>query len=162
MEKEIKQIPNLDGYYCDRNGNIYSKKYKETKMLNQTIRCDGYLQVVLRNSENYKSYFVHRLIAETFIGNTYGRLIDHINRRKDDNRVCNLRFFNRTLNAHNRGLPQNNKSGCKGVHFSSRDKLWIAKIRYNGKDKYLGCFKDKQEAINIRLNAEKELLGNII
>ena len=40
-----------------------------------------------------KTYKVHRLVAEAFIQNLDGKpTVDHINRVRDDNRVCNLRW----------------------------------------------------------------------
>lgn len=49
----------------------------------------GYQAVRVRG----KTYKVHRLVAELFIPNPQGkRTIDHINRIRSDNRVCNLRW----------------------------------------------------------------------
>ena len=42
-----------------------------------------------------------------------------------------------------------------GVHFCSRDKLWIAQISLSGKNKHIGCFKDKNSAIQARAFAMK-------
>lgn len=40
-----------------------------------------------------KSYRVHRLIAEAFLQNPDSKpTVDHINRNRADNRICNLRF----------------------------------------------------------------------
>ena len=40
-----------------------------------------------------KSYRVHRLIADAFLKNPGNKpTVDHINRDRSDNRVCNLRF----------------------------------------------------------------------
>ena len=49
----------------------------------------GYQAVRVRG----KTYKVHRLVAELFIPNPQDkRTIDHINRIRSDNRVCNLRW----------------------------------------------------------------------
>lgn len=40
-----------------------------------------------------KEYRVHRLMAETFLENQDNKpTVDHINRKRDDNRLCNLRW----------------------------------------------------------------------
>lgn len=47
----------------------------------------------MRVTVNLKEYRVHRLIAETFIDNPDAKpTVDHINRIRDDNRLCNLRW----------------------------------------------------------------------
>jgi hypothetical protein len=72
--------------------------------------------------------------------------IDHINRAKDDNRLCNLREATRSENCLNRGLLRNNKSGISGVYFETGSGLWVvevAGIRY-------GRRKDKDAAIKLR------------
>lgn len=48
----------------------------------------GYLYVQIRS----KNYWVHRLVAETFLPNPENKpTVDHINRDHTDNRLCNLR-----------------------------------------------------------------------
>jgi hypothetical protein len=45
-------------------------------------------------------------------------------------------------------------SGCKGVNWNKNEKKWIVRITVEGLRKSLGYFKDKNEAIKIRKNAE--------
>jgi len=52
-------------------------------------RAKGYLRVYINKSQ----YQIHRLIAEAFIPNPLNKpTVDHINRVRNDNRVCNLRW----------------------------------------------------------------------
>lgn len=61
----------------------------------------GYRQVRIKGTR----YCVHRLVAETFIGEVpEGFDADHINRIKDDNRVENLRIVTHRENCHNTTL----------------------------------------------------------
>lgn len=58
----------------------------------------GYRVICLRG----KMYKVHRLVAEAFIPNPDGKpTVDHINRVRDDNRVCNLRWATHTEQREN-------------------------------------------------------------
>jgi len=72
--------------------------------------------------------------------------VDHINRVKVDNRLCNLRDVGRSVNCRNRGLLRNNTSGVSGVYLERGSGLWVvevAGVRY-------GRRKDKAEAIKLR------------
>ena len=51
-------------------------------------------------------------------------------------------------------VSRNNKSGVTGVYWEKRNSAWCAFISINGKQKWLGRFKCKEEAIKARLEAE--------
>lgn len=80
--------------------------------------------------------------------------IDHINGIKDDNRIENLRDVSRSLNTRNRHKHPNNTSGVCGVSYAKDRDRWLAKISYGGRQVLLGSFKDKDEAVKVRLDAE--------
>ena len=92
---------------------------------------------------------MHKLIMAN---NSY-EVVDHINRNKLDNRKENLRYTTHKVNAQNRSLPSNNKSGHIGVYKVKNS--WYAWIGANGKRIHLGAFKTKEEAIIAREEAEK-------
>ena len=76
-----------DGMVLNRGKGGNLDKYAWTKgCLQETT---GYRIVRIRG----KLYRVHRLVVEAFIPNSENKpTVDHINRIKDDNRVCNLRW----------------------------------------------------------------------
>ncbi len=50
-----------------------------------------------------------------------------------------------------------NTSGYSGVKWDKEREKWIAEIRFKNKIYYLGRYKDKQEAIKVRKEAEEKL-----
>lgn len=50
-----------------------------------------------------------------------------------------------------------NTSGCPGVYWKREKNKWQARIYFNGKDKHLGYFDNKEEAIKARKEAENDL-----
>ena len=100
---------------------------------------------------NGRGYFAHRLAWLYIYGEWPSEIIDHINRERDDNRICNLRDvsssqnnLNRTLNPKGRGA-----SGRKGVTVLTRKDGTIryqATICKNGDVAYLGLFDDIETA----------------
>ena len=74
-----------------------------------------------------------------------GMRTDHINKDTLDNRKENLRSCTRAENARNSEYT-GKTSQYKGVHFHKRWKHWVARIRVDGKQLFLGSFKDEIEA----------------
>lgn len=85
---------------------------------------------------------MHRLIMKA----QRGQEIDHINRNPLDNQKKNLRFCTRTVNALNRNVLKNSKSGIKGVSWCKRTKKWLVHIKAKGKIWHLGYFDNTEEA----------------
>ena len=81
---------------------------------------------------------------------------DHIDRNPLNNRRNNFRHATAQQNARNRSLMSNNTSGVTGVVWHKKRLVWAANICVNYKRIYLGEFKNKDDAIQARLRAEKE------
>lgn len=101
----------------------------------------GYVQAQHRNLYIY----LHRLIA----GAGPNQMIDHINMDCLDNRSCNLRVATKSQNAANRNADQRKRgttSRHKGVCWKAERNYWCAYIHVDGKTRYLGGFKDEDDA----------------
>lgn len=85
--------------------------------------------------------------------------VDHINCDKTDNRKSNLRICTHSQNARNRGKKSDNTSGFVGVTYEKRRNKWVARIWNNGKRIHLGEFKDIEDAIKTRKEAEIKYYG---
>lgn len=91
-----------------------------------------------------KHYKAHRLAWLYMTGEWPPADIDHINGDPCDNRWGNLRSATRSQNLCNMAA-RGSKSGMKGV-FPNNGGTWFARIRKEGKIKYLGNFPTKEEA----------------
>jgi hypothetical protein len=87
-----------------------------------------------------KSLKVHRIAWFLYHGVWPNHGLDHINRVKDDNRICNLRDVPQKVNVRNVGLQVNNKSGYKNVSWDKTRSKWVARKFINGSYKFLGYF----------------------
>lgn len=111
----------------------------------------GYLIIGI----DQKTYLAHRLAWLYVYGYWTEHDLDHINRNKIDNRICNLRETSRACNMINTGHQKNNRSGVKGVHYYNQTKRWRAKIKIDKTDRHLGYFNCFVEAVCHRLAAEQ-------
>jgi len=112
----------------------------------------GYISVKLFG----QSYAAHRLAYFYVLGFWPEDQIDHKDQNKSNNSWYNLRECSNKINHHNKPKQSNNKSGVTGVLWKERINKWIAYITIEGKKTHLGSFTSKEEAIKVRLTAEKE------
>lgn len=54
-------------------------------------------------------------------------------------------------------MRKDNKSGIKGISFNKEINKWYARVFISGKSKVLGYFKEKEDAIKIRIEEENRL-----
>lgn len=94
--------------------------------------------------------YAHRLAWFYVTGNWPSHEIDHINRNRSDNRLCNLRLATSTKNKHNTSFRANNTSGHRGVTWHKKRKKWQAQISVNNQHQYLGVFDSLDDAITAR------------
>lgn len=78
------------------------KRYKG-KLLKGCKDKDGYARVRLSKDGVHYDRKIHRLVLQAFIGDTE-LLVDHINHIRDDNRLENLRYVDKSENMKNQ-LP---------------------------------------------------------
>jgi thiamine pyrophosphokinase len=109
-----------------------------------------------RHSES-GGVLMHRVINKT----PYGFETDHINGDRLDNRQCNLRTATHQQNQINRHHQKNNTSGVIGVNWNKNAGKWQACIKINGKNKHLGYFSNKNDAINTRMLALQKRLDEV-
>lgn len=103
IDKPIRliELDNLE-IIVTNNGDIFTtnknkirvngrKDNRKGRKLKPATDKDGYLRITLTNNGKRKSYYVHRLVARTYLKDYDEQLqVNHINGIKTDNRVENL------------------------------------------------------------------------
>ena len=123
----------------------------------------GYIVTEVWNPSERKSIriMMHKIVLEKQLNKTLSNEndIDHISRKRLDNRKNNLRLCSHADNVKNGSLRSDNTSGVTGVIYNSSKHRWEARLQCNNKIIRLGRYKTKEEAIKARLQAEKEYFG---
>jgi hypothetical protein len=112
----------------------------------------GYIRIAVGEHR----FLEHRAVWLLTEGEDPGeRTVDHVNRRRDDNRRTNLRLADRSEQVYNQGRRRDNSSGHRGV--SLRRGRWCAYITIRGRKQHLGNFQRLEDAIAARAAAELRL-----
>jgi hypothetical protein len=138
IEGEIAYVPLPDGTEAIIDAEDAELVGKHNWCLNS-----GYVMTTLPlGSGKYRALLLHRLV----MGEPEGKMVDHRNGNKLDNRKAFLRPATVAENGSNQGIPRHNTSGRKGVSWHKDLKKWQASIQHEGKKLHLGYFTDLEEA----------------
>jgi hypothetical protein len=121
-----------------------------------TVDHLGYVRILI----NGRAHKAHRLIWIYHYGSIpKDRRIDHIDGKRNNNLISNLRLATQSENLRNRGANSNNTSGYKGVSFDAERGKWKARIVKNGKETFIGRFQTAQEAHDAYISYGSEIHG---
>lgn len=144
-----------DDYYVYHEDGIIISKLNNEQV--GRVNNNGYVRFYDRNDRKMKR--VHRVLYEKFVGPIGENMqVNHINFKKDDNRICNLNLMTHNQNQQWSNKPITNTSGYKNICWHKGNNKWVVNIG----DKYYGGFVYIDDAIQKRDEAIKELneLGN--
>jgi len=126
-------------------------------------RKDGYISCST-SMKKLGSAFLHRNIMSKYY-DINKMNIDHVNRKRYDNRKENLRIVTTQQNNFNQSIGKGNTSGIIGVAKRTTktkkkgiSEYWRSGIKYNGKH-ITKQFKTKEDATKWRLQKELEYYG---
>jgi hypothetical protein len=101
----------------------------------------------------------HRLAWLYMTGEWPSEEIDHINGDGLDNRFANLRVASRSQQTMNTRAHRDSASGLKGAYWDKRTSTWLAQIKHEGKQHYLGKYQTAEEAHAAYCEAARRLHG---
>ena len=158
---EIYQVSNLGNIKSierttNNNGGLMLRK---EKLLKPSIDNCGYKCVGLYIDNKNKVTRIHSLVAMMFLNykpdGTSKLVCDHIDNNKLNNRLDNLQLIT------NRNNSTKDKKGYTseyiGVSWSEGRNKWVAQIRINNKQTYLGRFNNELEAAEAYQTALKTI-----
>jgi hypothetical protein len=121
----------------------------------------------LTNKEGYRYLRIGRVVYKAsrlmwfyVHGEWPAGQIDHKNRDRADDRISNLRNCTQSENKSNSGVYKNNTSGYKGVIHDQRRGKWRAVVMKDGVLHHCGWYTSKDDAIQARQIAERDLHGD--
>lgn len=142
---KIKDIKGYNGgYKVDKDGNIWSFKYKKPRILATWLGSSPYKQVQLCLNNKVQKYLVHRLVAEAYLENPNNLpVVHHKDGNTFNNKVSNLEWTTQQNNVY----ESYRNSGLGATRNAIKVRL------YNGKE-LIGEFNNQKEACR-----EAEKLG---
>lgn len=139
----------VDFFKTEKDFKIWNKKFSGKEAFTSNVagyKTGSVLCVYLR---------AHRVIWAMHYGAWPADQIDHINMRRSDNRICNLREASPVDNLRNKKRYSNNSSGFKGVSLHKETGKWRARIHTGKHHRSLGLFFTPEEASSAYAEAAK-------
>lgn len=114
---------------------------------------EGYIRVYICG----KDYVGHHVCWYMHYGMWPEHQIDHINRNRTDNRISNLRYATPKMQTSN--LSTQSKYG-RCIYYKKRNKKYEVLVRHGNVKKYLGIYRNLDEAVSIRDAYENYSMSN--
>ena len=90
------------GYPLQKNGKTYKQVRKVDEKwypIKPLIMSHGYYRISISINNKVKSYYLHRLVAECYLGECLvGYEVDHIDGDKSNNHISNLQYLTKSEN----------------------------------------------------------------
>jgi hypothetical protein len=157
----VRSINRIIKSYEKRTGCYLCNRMLKGRVLKTFLNEHGYMSCTLSKNGKTRTFEVHRLVAFSFFGHPKhsGLVTDHINGKKTDNNIKNLRFVTSRENTTTCFKVNSKKltSQYVGVCWKEDRRRWRALITINGKQKELGLYQSELDAAAAYQKALKSL-----
>jgi len=145
--KDFTPIKGIERYSINKIGQVKNEKGLIMKTFTSTSKNSshkGYHRITLVVGAERKKFFIHILMAKTFLNydNYENPIVDHIDNDSFNNNLDNLQITTKRHNSYKDIVRTVNN--LLGTY--KRGNTYVASIKINGKKVYLGTFKTEQEA----------------
>lgn len=163
----MQEVNELRQFFLDtfsyKDGHLYWKEIKNGRKSDSPaghINGRGYRIISIWNKKTkvYKMYSLHRIIFLMHHG-YLPEVIDHIDGKRDNNNITNLRAVTQSENLFNSKLNTRNKTGCKGVKWSKQKQKFIGIVHSNRKEYYAGAYNTIEDATKATMELRNKLHG---
>lgn len=108
---------------------------------------------------NGRTVYAHRIAWAIYYGEWPEKTVDHINRKKADNRIKNLRLATMSEQGMNMSHMRGCSSRFRGVSWFRGTSRWSAQINVRGSRIHIGYFLDEVDAAKAYDKAASERFG---
>lgn len=151
-QERLKQVVR---YHPEDGTFVRLECFQRPDVIGTCAPCDngnGYRKIAIDG----RRYYMHRL-AWFYMTGKWPIEIDHKNGDRSYNSWSNIRDVSSKINHQNRRkAASNSKSGILGVSWDSERLKWTARIKVEGRYKYLGRFESKEQAMDAYLSAKRK------
>jgi len=99
MPEIWKDVCGYEGLYKVSNyGNVKTLYANPPKIMKPTRSSTGYYHLQLYKNGKSKTVAVHTIVTHAFLGNPYGKEVNHIDGDKSNNNVSNLEYVTKSQN----------------------------------------------------------------
>ena len=162
MKNEFTILKSNSNYEINRKGQVRNVKTKRIIKAHLN-KITGYIQINLRKNKETKMNYMHRLLAEAFMGldsTGYERVVDHIDGNKSNNNLDNLRIITQRENTSKKHLKENRTSKYTNITFCKRNNRFVAVLFIKNKNKFI-CSDKNEDKCNEKLLKYKKM-NNIV
>lgn len=131
-------------YYPDTGHLFWLKETKGSRpdtLAGHLDKSKGYIKIMFQGTK----YGASRIAWKLYYEEEPPNILDHINSKRADNRIENLRAATNAENVFAGKLRSDNTTGIKGVQHWTKGR-YRAIINMDGKRKHIGIFDTKEEA----------------
>lgn len=161
--KEIEGYSNK--YQVSDLGRIKSLNYRRkgiSSIRKQGLNTGGYLTLLLCDKGLCETRTAHQLVAISFLGHIpcgFDLVVNHKNFIRTDNRKLNLEIVTNRENTNKNNVSATSK--FIGVYWLKSRRKWVARIRIGKEHKYLGIFKNQEDASKAYNDKLNEIIKKI-